>query len=121
MGWASWSPDGSRLAIEVKRGDDTHIAVMPSDGGTVTQLTFERGQSWPHSWSPDGEKIAFAAFRNGVWNVWWVSVKDGTQKQLTNFNKLNVYVRYPAWSPLGNQIAFEYAEMTANIWMMELK
>ena len=121
MGWASWSPDGSRLAIEVKRGDDTHIAVMPSDGGTVTQLTFERGQSWPHSWSPDGEKIAFAAFRNGVWNVWWVSVKDGTQKQLTDFDKLNVYVRYPAWSPLGNQIAFEYAEMTANVWMMELK
>jgi Tol biopolymer transport system component len=47
--------------------------------------------------------------------------QDKTQKQLTNFDKLNLYVRYPAWSPLGNQIVFEYAEMTANIWMMELK
>ncbi|HEV7842578.1 MAG TPA: hypothetical protein VGO69_02725, partial [Pyrinomonadaceae bacterium] len=65
--------------------------------------------------------IAFAGFRDGVWNIWWVSVKDRTQKRLTDFNKLNAYVRYPAWSPLGTQIVFEYAEMTGNIWMMELK
>ena len=121
MGWPSWSPDGRLLAFEMKRGDDTHIAIMPSDGGEITQLTFDRGQSWPHSWSPDGDKIAFAGFRNGVWNIWWVSIKDKTQKQLTNFNKLSAYLRYPSWSPLGNQIVFEYAEMTGNIWMMELK
>lgn len=120
-GWPVWSPDGSRIAFEMRRGDDTHIALIPSDGGEITQLTFEHGQSWPHSWSPDGSRIAFAGFRNGVWNVWWVSVKDRTEKQLTNFNKLNAYVRYPAWSPTGNQIVFEYAEMTGNIWMMELK
>jgi Tol biopolymer transport system component/DNA-binding winged helix-turn-helix (wHTH) protein len=121
MGWPTWSPDGHLLAFEMKRGDDTHIAIIPSDGGTPQQLTFDHGQSWPHSWSPDGTRIAFAGFRNGVWNIWWVSVKDGAEKQLTNFNKLNTYVRYPAWSPLGNQIVFEYAEMTGNIWMMELK
>jgi TolB protein len=121
MGWPSWSPDGRLIAFEMKRGDDTHIAIMPGDGGEVTQLTFDRGQSWPNSWSPDGEKIAFAGFRNGVWNIYRVNVRDGTQKQLTNFNKLDAYVRYPAWSPLGNQIVFEYAEMTGNIWMMELK
>jgi hypothetical protein len=28
---------------------------------------------------------------------------------------------YPAWSPLGNQIVYEYAETTGNIWLMELK
>jgi Tol biopolymer transport system component/DNA-binding winged helix-turn-helix (wHTH) protein len=121
MGWPVWSPDGRFLAFEMKRGDDTHIAIMPSDGGEITQLTFDHGQSWPHSWSPDGTRIAFAGFRGGVWNIWWVSVKDKTQKQLTSFAKQNLYVRYPAWSPLGNQIIFEYAEMTGNIWMMELK
>ena len=35
--------------------------------------------------------------------------------------KLNAFVRYPAWSPLGNQIAYEYAETAGNIWLMELK
>jgi lipoprotein NlpI len=37
------------------------------------------------------------------------------------YTKLNTYVRYPAWSPLRNQIAYEYAETTGNIWLMDLK
>lgn len=61
-----WSPDGQLLALEIKRGDDTHIAVVPSKGGAPTQLTFKRGQSWPYSWSPDGDKILFAGARDEV-------------------------------------------------------
>ncbi|HET8676745.1 MAG TPA: winged helix-turn-helix domain-containing protein [Blastocatellia bacterium] len=121
MGWPCWSPDGRLIAFQMKRGDDTHVMVMPSGGGSPTQLTFDRGQSWMHSWSPDGDKIAFAGFRDGRWNVWWVSLSTRRQKQVTNYTKLNAYVRYPAWSPLGNQIVYEYAETTGNIWMMELK
>jgi hypothetical protein len=30
-------------------------------------------------------------------------------------------VRYPSWSLLGNQIVYEYAETTGNIWMIDLK
>lgn len=121
MGYPCWSPDGKFLAIETKRGDDTHIVILPSSGGASTQLTFERGQSWPYDWSPDGDKIVFAGFRHGYWNIWWVSRSTKAQKQVTNYSKLNSYVRYPAWSPLGNQIVYEYAETTANIWVMELK
>jgi Tol biopolymer transport system component len=107
--------------LQVGRGDDTHIAVMPSGGGEITQLTFDKGQSWIYSFSPDGDRIAFAGFRNGYWNLWWVSRSTRQQKQLTNYAKLNAYVRYPAWSPLGNQMAYEYAETTGNIWLAELK
>lgn len=120
-GFPCWSPDGQFLAFELKRKDSTHIAIIQGSGGEPTQLTFEQGQSFPHSWSPDGEKIAFAGFRNGFWNVWWVSRKDKTEKQVTNHAKLNSYVRYPAWSPQGNQIVYEYSETTGNIWLMELK
>jgi Tol biopolymer transport system component len=124
MGFACWSPDGQYLALEMKRGDDTHIAIIPSAGprdGSYTQLTFERGQSWPGSWAPGGDKIAFAGLRDGVWNIWWVSRDGKAQKQVTNYTKPNIYVRYPAWSPRGDQIVYEYAETTGNIWMMELK
>jgi len=121
MGFPSWSNDGRFLALEIKRGDNTHVAVMPSDGGTPTQLTFEPGQNWPGTWSPDNDKIAFAGFRDGVWNIWYVSRDGKTQKQVTHYTKPNLYVRYPAWSPLGNQIVYEYAETTGNIWLMELK
>jgi len=121
MGFPSWSPDGQWLAFEIKRGDDNYLAIMPSAGGEVIQLVSEPGLSWPHSWSGDGDRIAFAGRRNGIWNIYWVSRSTKQQKQLTNYSKLNAFVRYPAWSPLGNQIVYEYNETTGNIWLMELK
>src|SRR6185369_7121149 len=97
------------------------IWVVPATGGEITQLTFDKGQSWLYSFSPDADKIAFAGQRNNNWNIFWVSRSTKQQKQLTNYTKLNSYVRYPAWSPLGDKIAYEYAETTGNIWVMELK
>jgi len=120
-GFACWSPDGKFVAYQIKRGDDAYLMVMPSDGGESIQLTSGHGRSWPYSFSPDGDKIVFAGDRDGVWNVWWVSHSTKMQKQLTNYTKPNSFVRYPAWSPLGNQIAYEYAETAGNIWLMELK
>ena len=121
MGFGCWSPDGQFIAFEIKRGDDTHLGLIPASGGEPVQLTFDRGQSWPHSFSPDGDKIAFAGFREGHWNVWWISRSTRTQKKLTNNSKLNTFVRYPSWSPRGYQIVYEYAETTGNIWLLELK
>jgi Tol biopolymer transport system component len=105
----------------MKRGDDTHVAVIPSGGGAPLQLTNEAGQSWPGSWSPDGDKIAFAGMRDGYWNIWWVSRDARRRKQITKLTKPNAYVRFPSWSPRGDQIVYEYAETTGNIWVMELK
>ncbi len=121
MNFPCWSPDGKLLAFGVKRGDDSNVAIVPSDGGTPTQLTFDHGLSYAYSWSPDGDKIAFAGFRDGFWNIWWVSRSTKQTKQLTNYARLNSFVRYPAWSPLGTQIVFEFAEASGNIWLMELK
>ncbi len=121
MGFPCWSPDGGSLAFEMKRGDDAYLVTIPRDGGEITQLTSERGQSWPGSWSPDGDKIAFAGLRDGVWNIWWVSRGTKARKRLTNNTKPNVYVRYPSWSPRGNQIIYEYAETSGNVWLIDLK
>lgn len=120
-GWPCWSPDGQFLALEIKRGDDTHIAIIPNQGGEPIPLTFARGQSWPYSWSPDGDKIVFAGARDGIWNLWWVSRSDKSVMQLTHNTKLNVYFRYPAWSPRANQIVSEYSESRGNIYLMEFR
>lgn len=121
MGFPAWSPDGKLIAFQAKRGDDTHVMVLPSEGGTPTQLTFAKGQSWIYGWSPDGDKILFAGFRDGLWNVWWVSRTTNKEQQLTDYKKRNSFVRYPSWSPKGNQIVYEYSETTGNIWLAELK
>ncbi len=118
MGFPCWSPNGKLLAVEVRRGEDTHLALVSRQGGAPRQLTSDPGQSWPYSWSPDGAHVTFAGLRNGVWNVWSVAVGTGEQAQLTDHGRLSTYVRTPAWSPRGDQIVYEYAETNGDIWMI---
>jgi Tol biopolymer transport system component len=95
--------------------------IVPSEGGMSEQLTFDKGQNWTYSFSPDGDKILFAGSRDGLWNVWWVSRATKKEQRLTNYTKLNSFVRYPAWSPRGDQIVYEYSETTGNIWVADMK
>ena len=44
MSYPAWSPDGRWLAVEIKRGDQTHVGVVSRDGGAAEQLTV-RGRS----------------------------------------------------------------------------
>ena len=118
-GFPCWSPDGQWIAYEKKRGRDDHLMLIPSEGGEPIQLTFDKGKSWPHSFSPDGEQIVFAGQRDGIWNLYTISINTKAQKQLTNYSQMNTFVRYPTWS--SNRIVYEYAETTGNIWMLELK
>lgn len=130
-GFPAWSPDGRSLALEVQHPGGSYIAILRStsksgqpaqfdpDHANLTQLNDNPGESWPHSWSPDGEKIAFAGSRDGVWNLWWISLRDKVEYQLTQYSGLSHYVRYPEWSPAGNAIAYEYGETTGNIWMLD--
>jgi Tol biopolymer transport system component len=119
-GYACWSPDGRFLAFELLRGPDMHIAIVPAAGGETFIITRERGLSWPHDWSPDGERIVFAGQPNGLWNVYWISRHGGPEHRLTDYTNRHSFVRYPAWSPRGDQIVYEYAETTGNIWLMDL-
>ena len=121
MGFGCWSGDSKNIAFEAKEGDNNYLAMIPASGGEPVRLNSGEGQSWPFSFSPDGDKIGFAGFRNGAWNVWWYSLSTRQEKQVTRYTKLNAFVRYPSWSRLGNQIVYEYAETTGNIWMIDLK
>jgi Tol biopolymer transport system component/serine/threonine protein kinase len=121
IGWPTWSPDGKTLAVQIKRGPNNYLAIMPSSGGEVTQLTFDDGQAYLHDWSPDGDKILFAGMRRGIWNVYSYSLSTKEQKQLTHYTSRGPYVRYPTWSPQGNQIVYEYSGAAGQLWLMEMK
>ena len=120
VSYPMWSPDGKSLVVEVKRGDDTHMGVVSRDGGEIEMLVTERGQSWPYSWAPDNDRIAFAGARDGVWNIYTVSRKTREVRQLTEFNSVEGYVRYPSWSPVRPRVVFERAEQRGSLWSMTL-
>jgi Tol biopolymer transport system component/DNA-binding winged helix-turn-helix (wHTH) protein len=119
-GYAVWSYDGKQIAYEVKRGQSTYLHLIPASGGTPVQLNNDAGQTWPHSWAPDGDRIAFAGLRDGAWNVYWISSKTREQKRLTNYTSAASFVRYPAWSPKNDQIVYEYAEVSGNVYVVDL-
>jgi Tol biopolymer transport system component/DNA-binding winged helix-turn-helix (wHTH) protein len=115
-----WSPDGKWLALELKRGDSTQLAVMPSAGGPVVQLTDVRGQNWPYDWAPDNERIVFAGQRDGVWNVYTISRITREVKPITAFTSPAGYIRYPIWSPRGSRVVFERSSDIAQVWTATL-
>jgi Tol biopolymer transport system component/DNA-binding winged helix-turn-helix (wHTH) protein len=115
--YPAWSPDGRWLAVEVKRRDQTQVAVVPREGGPIQILTADAGQSWPHSWAPDGDRIAFAGERGGIWNVYTVSRRTRAVTPLTRFDSPSGYVRYPSWSPRGDRIVFERSIRRASVWV----
>jgi TolB protein len=119
LGFPVWAPDGKTLALEMKRGDASHIALQSVTGGPARPVTNDTGQSWPYSYSPDGKHIAFAGLRKGYWNVYRVEVSSGEVQRLTNYERLSAYVRYTAWSPRGDTILYEQALTQGNVWQLE--
>ena len=83
----TWSPDGSKVALQTRSHDHWEIVVMNEDGQGRTQIT----RSWPladrpvnsvaPAWSPDGEWIAYLTDERGEgqWELWKMR-PDGSEK-----------------------------------------
>jgi len=90
---------------------NTHIFVVPADGGTPRQLTSgDFNHNGPLSWSPDGARIAFSANRSPDYeyeplesDIWTVSVADGSLTRLTDRAGPDAD---PVYSPDGRSIAY---------------
>ena len=72
------SPDGTRIALDVKLGEDD-IWIWDVTRATMTRLTFDAGEDEFPVWTPDGQRVAFASQRDGVGlhNLYWKAA-DGT-------------------------------------------
>ena len=90
LGCSTWSPDGTRLAVEGFNDEGTSanriFLTNATDGGDATRLTThgEGGNDVPGDWSPDGSRIAYvhgsSIEENGT--LWVVDVADGTKRQV---------------------------------------
>ena len=101
-----FSPDGQRLAIEIRDGKQSDIWVYEWSRDTLTQLTFDPGNDGMPVWSPDGRGLVFASDRatRGVPNLYWVNA-DGTG-EVTRLRESPRAERPDSWHKSGRFLAF---------------
>ncbi len=110
-GWASgypnWSPDGGRLVMSRRDGDQDDLYWVALDGSRQHRLTHTPAVSEIQaSWSPDGLMIAYAAVAPDAPDDWQKSIfvipADGEAppRQLTpgQFNDAT-----PSWIVIGEK------------------
>lgn len=79
----TYSPDGTKIAFQVRQADHWQINWMNADGSNVTAVTFDDPLGFKvvsnvaPSWSPDGKQILFLSNRNGKWEFFAVNL-DGS-------------------------------------------
>ena len=74
-----WSRDGQWVAFQSDREGDLAIFRQRADGsGVAERLTKpETGtEHVPQSWSKDGGQLLFSVFKDKVWSLWTLSMKD---------------------------------------------
>ena len=94
---ASWSPDGSKIALTLSKDGNPEIYIISAnDGSVISRLTKDRAIDTSPAWSPDGSQIAFVSDRNGGPQIFVMPASGGAAKQVS-FN--GSYNTTPTWSP----------------------
>jgi dipeptidyl aminopeptidase/acylaminoacyl peptidase len=104
---ASWSPDGSRLVLELNTPDAYTLRIVTRAGRLLTTIPITAGFPASLAWSPLGDRIAFEA-EGDIYTV----RPDGT-----NIERLTTggYKSWPNWSPNGKRILFVNGQA---VWIM---
>lgn len=114
-----WSPDSRSLVVDAWTDGVSRAYTVDLDGATPTPVTRDVDQAWARSWSPDGTRIAFAGLEDGRWNVWWATRDGSRQQRLTDYTDEHHYVRNPEWSPRGDRLVYEFAQVSGNVWVVQ--
>jgi serine/threonine-protein kinase len=116
----SFSPDGNRLAMDIRDGEEADVWIWEWARETMYRLTSNPGQDVSPVWSPDGRWIAFASTRGDqrTPNL-YAQRADGTGEvvRLTE----SAVPQFPtSWHPSGRYLAFNDTSGRTHVSIVEL-
>jgi len=113
----SLSPDGQRLALDVREGSGTDIWVYDWQRDTMTRVTFT-GRAGSAVWSPDGRYIVFQAIGEGM----SVTRSDGAGKPQPLTQSKNAQFPW-TFTPDGKHLTYNEIDPRTrfDIWIVPLE
>ncbi len=86
--YPQWSPDGTRLAVQVpnRNGMHSQLGIVTVATGATELIGPESGVVGLWSWSPSGDRIVFAGEPERTWQLDWfvLEVATGAVRRLTD-------------------------------------
>ncbi len=110
----SWSPDGQWLAYEGYYDGNLDIYIIKADGSDGPyRLTQNPEPDFAPAWTTDpaGREIAYTSIRNGIQDVYILSLDDPSETHAQNVSNTRETVdNSPAWSPGADWLAYSVEE-----------
>jgi len=108
----TWEPAANRIVYNGvdSRGAQPGLYIMNTNGENRLRLT-DNGNDIRPVWSPNGNDVVFMSTRNGDWDVYRLSLRNGTLLQLTDDPAQD---GLPAISPDGKLVVF--ASDRGGVW-----
>lgn len=106
---AAASPDGKHIAFRVNelQGPRSDIYVANADGSHAHSITRSGRHNTQPAWSHDGARIAFISIPAGTSGNYLLQTIAPDGSDLRTIMDDPVELQFPAWSPSGQEIAFQ--------------
>jgi serine/threonine-protein kinase len=101
-----FSPDGSKLAVQVYEAGRTNSDVWVYDlkRGVPTRLTFDESDEAAPFFSPDGQRVVFSADSSGATNIYWKRADGSGETERLTESQITQWAS--SISPDGKHILF---------------
>lgn len=112
--YASWSPDGTRVAVDTDMDGHVAVRIFALDGTVTVAFPHDEGSLTPAvgwvQWRPDGQGLVLQAWYPPVFGIWTVRVDGTGKRQILPGSGIDRELTTPSLSPDGTTIAFAFVD-----------
>ena len=110
----AFSPDGQFIAARYDQDSGTDdLAIVSAQGGELLKRVSIPRFDWQRVYWISNNLLSYVDKVDGYANIWSYDLQTGARKQLTNFNRKQIFAY--AWSPDYKSLACQLGTSTRNV------